>query len=63
MLKAFAVYQIFDEPILGHKDAQITIRPTKEEAEKWISERQRVQCYSQDVYETREVTIERGDCN
>lgn len=59
-LEAFAIYQIFEESILGINEVQVCIKPTDLEATTWISQRLSVPCYKQDKYIVRPVTIING---
>lgn len=59
-LKAFAVYQVFEEEILGHKETMVRVHSTHAEAQTWVKQRQSVPCYSLDKYEIREIEIKKG---
>lgn len=55
-----AIYQVFDEPVLGYKEVQVAI-VNPEDAQGWIENRKRIPCYAEDNYVAREVKIDKGN--
>jgi hypothetical protein len=58
--KAWGVYELLDLGLKDYKEMLVVLVQTEEDANIWITDRKRVQCYAQDKYEVRPVAILNG---